>query len=186
MRKGETVALTNKTWVIADTHFGHSAVIKYSDRPFSSAKHMEEVLIQNWNKKVKNGHDVIVLGDFALTAKVECERICKQLNGNKLLIKGNHDSHSNEYYKYCGFAEVSKYPIVFNNFWIMSHEPILLTEHCSFYNIHGHTHNLSNYNVPTHMRCCVSVENTNYAPVDFSFIENRAINLIERVEIPNL
>ncbi len=175
------MALTNKLWIIGDTHFGHKQVIRYCDRPFTSVENMNETIISNWNKRIKDGHDVIVAGDFSLTSKEVCERICKSLNGNKLLIKGNHDNHSNQYYRDCGFTDVSKYPIIIDEFWIISHMPLHMSANCSFYNIHGHLHNnLAGRNNPDINHYCVSVENTDYMPVEFDKIQNSIIELIER------
>ena len=42
-----------KTYVIADTHFNHSNIIKYCNRPFNDVIDMNEKIINNWNKVVK-------------------------------------------------------------------------------------------------------------------------------------
>lgn len=34
-------------WYTADPHFGHENVIKFCNRPFRSANHMDAVLMQN-------------------------------------------------------------------------------------------------------------------------------------------
>lgn len=172
--------ISNRTWIIADTHFGHTKVIQMCGRPFQTLEEMETTLIANWNKKIKDGHDVIIAGDFSLSSKENCERICKQLNGNKLLIKGNHDTHSNQYYRDCGFADVSKYPIVLEEFWIVSHEPMFMTNSLPYFNIHGHVHNNPMFNSISTVNYCVSVERTEYKPVDFDWIKNAAMQEIER------
>lgn len=48
----------------ADTHFGHENVIRFCDRPFSSANEMDEAMIANWNARVKGDDTVYVLGDM--------------------------------------------------------------------------------------------------------------------------
>ena len=75
----------------SDTHFGHKNIIKYCNRPFSSVEEMDSTLINNWNSVVKSDDLVYHLGDFAPFHKNPV--IYKnQLNGNIILIKGNHDS----------------------------------------------------------------------------------------------
>ena len=48
----------------ADTHFGHNNVIRFCNRPFSSAAEMDEVMIRNWNARVTGGDTVYILGDM--------------------------------------------------------------------------------------------------------------------------
>lgn len=48
----------------ADTHFGHKNVIRFCDRPFASAEEMDEVMIKNWNSRVRGKDIVYILGDM--------------------------------------------------------------------------------------------------------------------------
>lgn len=48
----------------ADTHFGHENVIRFCDRPFSSANEMDEAMIANWNARVRGNDTVYILGDM--------------------------------------------------------------------------------------------------------------------------
>lgn len=44
-----------KVFVIADTHFGHTNIIKYCDRPFKAVHDMDEAMVKNWNFTVISG-----------------------------------------------------------------------------------------------------------------------------------
>lgn len=45
------------TFFIADTHFNHSNIIKYCNRPFISSEDQTSKLIENWNSVVKDEDD---------------------------------------------------------------------------------------------------------------------------------
>lgn len=79
-----------KTWFTSDTHFGHKNIIKYTNRPFDTVEEMNDVLIQNWNDRIKSNDRVFHLGDFAFGEKY-IKEIFPKLNGRVTLIKGNHD-----------------------------------------------------------------------------------------------
>lgn len=78
-------------YYIADTHFGHSNVIKFDERPFDDTKTMEETIVKNWNDRVTKDDTVYILGDFCWDTEKEWLRILDRLNGLKVLIRGNHD-----------------------------------------------------------------------------------------------
>ena len=75
----------------SDTHFGHTNIIKYCNRPFVDKEEMNKVLIENWNSVVKPEDTVYHLGDVSFMKQEESYKILKQLNGRKILIRGNHD-----------------------------------------------------------------------------------------------
>ena len=74
----------------SDLHLDHKRVLELSKRPFSSIDEMQTVLIANWNAKVSAGDDVYILGDSAFKATT-LRWILPVLNGNKHIIRGNHD-----------------------------------------------------------------------------------------------
>ena len=77
-----------KDYFIADTHFGHDAIIRYENRPFKDTKEQDECLIKNWNDVVNQEATVYVIGDFGMSdSKEETARLCRLLNGNKILVK---------------------------------------------------------------------------------------------------
>lgn len=168
----------NKTFFIADTHFGHANVIWYSNRPFQNIQEHDEALIKNWNRVVKGDARVFMLGDFALTGKDKIIKIVQKLNGRKILIAGNHDGASAKTYYQAGFETVIKYPIIFGDF-LLSHMP--QEKVGSFINIHGHVHekqgilrNMANY-------FCVSVENINYTPIELGELNEKIQEKKEKI-----
>ena len=79
------------TFFTSDLHFGHRNVIKYVPRPFSSVEEMDATMIERWNALVAPGDDVYIVGDFALCRPARAVEIAHALNGNKFLVRGNHD-----------------------------------------------------------------------------------------------
>lgn len=78
-------------WFTSDTHFWHRNIIEYTGRPFGSVEEMNEVLIRNWNDRVKPEDIIFHLGDFAHCGSQKLKEILDTLNGRKYLILGNHD-----------------------------------------------------------------------------------------------
>lgn len=80
-------------------HFGHENAIRFDNRPFVSVEEMDEELIRRWNAKVGRGDLVYVLGDMIWkTRNDDAPTLIKRLNGQIILIKGNHDRflHNNK------------------------------------------------------------------------------------------
>lgn len=76
----------------SDLHFGHKNAIRFDSRPYFTVDEMDKTLIQNWNNKVKPGDTTYVLGDMFWNSDPQyVQNILKSLNGQIILIKGNHD-----------------------------------------------------------------------------------------------
>ena len=81
-----------KIFFTSDTHFGHENVLRFDNRPFASVDEMDEELIRRWNEKVGKGDLVYMLGDMIWkTRNDDAPTLIKRLNGQILLVKGNHD-----------------------------------------------------------------------------------------------
>lgn len=81
-----------KVFFTADLHFGHENVIKFDERPFQTVEEMDAELVRRWNAKVGKGDLVYVLGDMIWkTRNSDAETLIRSLNGQIILIKGNHD-----------------------------------------------------------------------------------------------
>lgn len=84
--------MSQNTFFTSDLHFGHSNVINYSNRPFSSVEEMDQILVSNWNDVVTNKDRVIIAGDLAMRYSSDyAYNIVKKLKGQKHLVFGNHD-----------------------------------------------------------------------------------------------
>jgi calcineurin-like phosphoesterase family protein len=126
---------------------------------------MNESLIKNWNKVVKREDRVFMMGDFALCGKDKIIEIGNRLNGRKIIILGNHDGASLNTYYQAEFEMISRFPILFKGSYILSHEPIYVSD--SYINIHAHIHDRE---VSDKKHFCVSVEQIDYKPIEFNEI----------------
>ena len=116
--------LMPKVFMCSDLHFGHEKIIQYESRPYKSTYDMDKALIKNWNSVVSGADLVYVLGDFSFHSKDETTRIVNSLNGKKILVMGNHDmGRSIKWWYDTGFYNVSKHPIIINQFTVLQHEP---------------------------------------------------------------
>ena len=157
------------TYFIADTHFGDESIIRYENRPFKDASEMDVFIMNQWNNTVSPEDVVFVLGDFTVyTDKVKIKQILDALNGNKILVMGNHDRDfdANEW-RECGFNECIPWPIVFKEYFILSHEPLYINSNMPYANIFGHVHGNPAYKDASIQSVCVSAERINYTPVAF-------------------
>lgn len=167
--------MEKRVYVTSDTHYGHTNIIKYCNRPFQNAEEMDEILIQNLNKNVAVDDVLYHLGDFCFgdyNAIINYRnRIkCKNIH----LIVGNHDRmiwskrfqlanifNSIEEFK---MIEVDSWPILLNHYPIQEdrkHTKKELFAHIMKYVCprvcHGHTHKNEYENV--------GVDNNDFSPV---------------------
>ena len=130
-------------FLVSDTHFGHAGVCRFTRRdgvtklrPWDSAEEMDEEMVRRWNDRVRPKDKVYHLGDVVMSRR--SLSIMDRLNGDKVLIRGNHDIFKDEdYRKY--FRELRAYHVM--NGMILSHIPLHQESLGRFgVNIHGHTH----------------------------------------------
>lgn len=85
----------------ADTHFGHTNIIKYCNRPYASTEEHDAALINNWNFVVGAKDIVFHLGDFAFFKnKYDFVETIHCLNGTINFVWGNHDKQLKKYLDY--------------------------------------------------------------------------------------
>jgi calcineurin-like phosphoesterase family protein len=75
----------------SDPHFGHANVIDYAGRPFSSVAEMDQALIDRYNAVVPSEALTIWCGDAFFHTVERSREILNSLNGQKILVRGNHD-----------------------------------------------------------------------------------------------
>ena len=161
-----------KIFLIGDCHFGHRNIIKYCNRPFKDVVDMTEKLIKNWNSIVGKNDIVYVVGDFALCGKQKIIEIGNRLNGHKRLILGNHDGASIATYREAGFEFVYNHSIVLDDFYIISHIPMVgISVNAPFANVFAHVHDDPTYKDCSCRSFCVSAERINYTPISFEDIK---------------
>ena len=79
-------------YYIADCHFFHENLNTQMDRRgFPDAAAMNDYMIRQWNRKVRDKDEVVILGDFSLGTAEQTNQLLEELNGRKYLILGNHD-----------------------------------------------------------------------------------------------
>lgn len=162
-------------FITSDTHFGHRSIIEYEDRPYFSVENMNNQLIINWNKRVKDSDLVYLLGDvFIGMNKSSARDILDKLNGDIILVMGNHDKDFgyNWFVSTGRFKLVTQYPIIVDGWFILSHEPLYLEKNSPYVNIYGHVHGDERYKDFSSNSACVCVERTNYFPIDFDKVKN--------------
>ena len=121
-------------------------ILRFDQRPFATVEEMEHVLISNWNSTVTNEDTVYILGDFCWGKEPEWIRILDKLNGNKVLIRGNHDLKNMSFNLKNKFADIKDYKEIDDNgrTVIMCHYPILAYKHSfdpNTFMLFGHVHN---------------------------------------------
>lgn len=162
-----------KTFVVADTHFGHRNIITFAGaegqrlRDFETIEEMDELMVENWNKVVGPTDRVYHLGDVAINRKALS--ILNRLNGKMVLVKGNHDIFKLK--DYLPYFDDIRAMIVRPKMGItFSHVPIHPGSLGRFsFNVHGHIHDrqvLLEDGTPDERYFCVSVERINYTPID--------------------
>ena len=166
-----------KDFFIADTHFGGENIRRYENRPFETAKEMDEKLIANWNQAVMKEDTVYVLGDFSDYMEDERDKgILTRLNGEKILVMGNHDKHRTpQQWRDLGFAECVPWQIVYKDFYMLSHEPMYINTNMPYANFYGHVHGNPSYKDACKQSVCVSVERIAYTPIEFEQLRKKLV-----------
>lgn len=177
----------NRIYFTSDTHFGHKKILGFCHRPFNSIEEHDSALINNWNSVVNPNDTVFHLGDFGFGGIGFLRNIIGQLNGNIILIIGNHDWRNmvkpiRDLFTEC----VSQARITVGDRTVyLNHFPYLCFERQNPYNtnyaiqLFGHVHSgpLSEGSDIERLQYCfptqydVGVDNNNFTPVSWRQIQ---------------
>ena len=139
-----------RKFYISDWHYGHENVISFDARPFTSLEEMNAELVNRWNSAVSPGDQVYVLGDMFWCKGSEAIPVLEKLNGQKFLIRGNHDRcNDGRFLKQ--FAKVADYMEIKDGGErvVLSHYPIPCFKN-HFYgwcHLYGHVHTSFEWNM---------------------------------------
>lgn len=163
----------------SDYHFNHANILNFKKedgsplRVFSNITEHDEYLIEQHNKRVNKNDKIYMLGD--VTFSHTNLHLLDRMNGEKVLIKGNHDK-----------CKLSQYLPYFKDIRgshqfdgvIMTHIPIHPESLARWgINIHGHLHSYrvkDQYGRPDKRYFNVSMECLNdYTPISLEEIKSK-------------
>ena len=170
----------SQIWLTSDTHFGHTNIIRYCNRPFSAVEEMDDVLLKNMQVRINEDDFLVHLGDVTLIRKPwqpspahvsrSIDVIC-QIPGRKILVAGNHDMpHMRKFYQQHGWIVIDEFRF---EHVLFTHVPRLKLPVGFSLNIHGHTHGNFSQEYPdfnSQSYIDVGVDPMNYVPVTASSV----------------
>ena len=193
----------SKIYFTSDNHYNHGNIIKFCNRPFGSLDEMNNVMIAKWNETVPTDGLVFHLGDFAWGGFQQWKKIREQLNGNIILIKGNHDRKNgpqsqqqyDELFLHTSqqmFIEIEGRRMYLNHLPLLCYDGIYREKDSLIYALNGHVH-LSNVKERNGGKDCercfnmffptqydVGVDFNNFYPVSWNEINMKILRQIEK------
>lgn len=163
----------DQSFIMSDPHFYHNNIIRYCNRPYKAAmvndfSNLEELERMNTDilaefNKLPAYCEIWLLGDIWFVGNSHKDWLMDRfdhlkemvesmtLHGKRAinLVLGNHDrlhlpgKTVVQTYEELGFDKVYDTPIVVDNSFILSHEPVYISKGSNLYNIYGHTHDMS-------------------------------------------
>lgn len=154
-------------WLTSDTHFGHyNCAVVFPERKFPTVEEHDQFIIDNWNEVVGKDDLVIHAGDFAFKNSRSANSYLESLNGNKIIINGNHCKSSQYTHQSVkgiyDYLEIS----IAKEFLVLFHYPILTwnRKHHGSYLFYGHVHHYQAMPDTRSWNLCTSLND--YYPVN--------------------
>ena len=183
----------------SDTHWNHTNIIKYCDRPFKDVNHMNEELVRRWNEVVGPDDIVFHLGDFAYGGSDVWNSILGRLNGKIYLVLGNHDEKNIrqgymgrfEWVGYQMHLNIEGRSVYLNHYPFLTYSGIYRNPEDRVWQLFGHVHSKPGMTgmdkgrleclLPTQYD--VGVDNNDYKPVSWAEVKKKIEKQIEFKEI---
>lgn len=173
-------------FLASDHHFGHSNILNFicdntgnKVRTFDSVESMDEHMVEMHNSVVKPGDKTYFLGDVCFSKKAIS--ILARMNGEKVLIKGNHDKL--KIHDYTHYFKDVRGSHQFDGM-LLTHIPVHTSSLGRWpLNVHGHTHTnkvmlSEGFGIipsrPDPRYYCVCVEQINYTPISLEDLKKDA------------
>lgn len=177
----------SNVFLTADLHLGHEktcTVFEGHDgrplRPFVNADEMDQTIIKNFQARLTKNDTLYVLGDVCIDPKNLWK--LHEIPGRKTLIPGNHErlpmSRYLEFFDDVEVYKVFKTSGLYKRF-VCSHVPMHPDSVTRWgANVHGHLHSdyvrlRPGHTDPDPRYLCVSLEQTNYAPLHLDEVRAR-------------
>lgn len=158
---------------------------------------MDETLIENWNNKVPKDGLVFHLGDFAWGGYNVWKNVREQLNGNIVLIKGNHDDKNltataeKELFDFVTYQlklEIEGRKIYLNHYPFLCYGGTYRAKNDLIFQAFGHVHLGPFQNKGRDNKRCeilfptqydVGVDNNNFTPISWHELNDKILKQIE-------
>jgi len=183
----------SRIWFTSDTHYGHSNIIGYTNRPFSDVDEMDATLVANWNRAVGKDDLVFHLGDFCFGTPGDWRSIRERLNGHIVLILGNHDMKMygkkpelfRDLFEYTSpqmMIRIENRRVILNHCPLLCYSGAFKNERDATWQLFGHVHsgplNDKGLDIPRLVHCFpyqydVGVDNNGFAPISWRDICDR-------------
>ena len=149
-------------FVTSDNHWFHHNIIRFQDRPWN----VDKLMMERWNAAVDEQAMVLHCGDVVHRCTLEhVTRHLPPLNGQKYLLRGNHDRQARAlYFANRGWQLVEPFSCPYRDWFVLfTHRPVPTDQLPQrTINVHGHIHRTPPYSA-RHIN--VSVERWDYRPV---------------------
>lgn len=186
----------HKVFLTSDTHFGHTNIMNFEHRrdkmilsDDAKIEDHDEELIEIWNNTVNKNDLVYILGDFSFYNAEKTMEILNKLNGDKVLIQGNHDIiylQSKKFDKTL-YKEIVPYKEIKykGRGVVLCHYPIEHFNHQdlkenNYVHLFGHIHSME-YDIPARSYN-VGVDVNEYTPIQLDIAIERAMNNTTRTK----